>query len=197
MEATYDFFETHEINDTETVQQYRARLISSGSVTTEDIAEIIQERSTFNRADVMGLLEALTEVTLARIERGYTVQIGRLGTLSMSLSSEKVKDKHSIRAESVYFNGLHFKASSYATDKLKHLTAHRSEQKKERSILKREERTRVVMHYLQKNQWITIREYAKLTGLSRRAAQQDMQQYVANKELSKKSVGKMFVYMLL
>ncbi len=70
-----------------------ARPVSSGSVSLDRIAQMIEEQSSLTTADVYAVVEALS----ANIERillqGQSVELGKLGRLSLSMESTPAESR--------------------------------------------------------------------------------------------------------
>lgn len=70
-----------------------ARPVSSGSISLDSIAQMIEEQSSLTTADVYAVVEALS----ANIERvllqGQSVELGKLGRLSLSMESTPAESR--------------------------------------------------------------------------------------------------------
>ena len=86
------------------------QLVTSGTITLKDLMKHASRYSGFNPSEVLGIVTFLEDAMVEYLSQGYHVKLGDIGTFSASLTSRKVKRKKEIRANSVHFNNVHFKA---------------------------------------------------------------------------------------
>ena len=67
-----------------------ARTVSQGEVHTKDIAEIIQENTSFKKADVVGVLTELVETMTRELQNGNTVVLDGFGRFHLSVQAKSV-----------------------------------------------------------------------------------------------------------
>lgn len=72
---------------------YYAQSKSTGIVGLKYLAKFISARSTVSSADVKAVLDSLNWIIDAELQEGRIVQLGELGNLRISVSSEGVEDK--------------------------------------------------------------------------------------------------------
>ena len=76
-------------------KKWYATSVNTGKIATRQIAKTLADKSSLTPWDVLNVLENLMEEIPKRIAHGYSVQLGEIGTLRLSLSSEGVDDaKH-------------------------------------------------------------------------------------------------------
>jgi predicted histone-like DNA-binding protein len=71
-------------------EQYYPRVANRRKENLRDIGERISAMSTFNKADVIGVLEAFTELIPKLLKDNASVELGDLGTFSLHISGEGV-----------------------------------------------------------------------------------------------------------
>ena len=114
MAARYDFREVPSKKENGEEPKLYPHIISSGTIRTRTILEEISEASTFTVGDLEGVLCALTEKISKYLVDGYHVELGKIGYFSASLkATHPVKDKKEIRAQSIYFDNINFRASMW------------------------------------------------------------------------------------
>ena len=72
-----------------------AKTVSTGETHTEDIAQKIEENTTFTHGEVKGMMDALVDVMTDMLQDGKTVSIngfGRFRLVAESISAEKPED---------------------------------------------------------------------------------------------------------
>ena len=79
MAAKYDFYKTPVSKDSMKRPRFHARIVSSGTIDTDDLAKRIHGRCTVTPADVAAVLISLSEVTAEYLREGKRVHIDGLG----------------------------------------------------------------------------------------------------------------------
>ena len=103
MAAKYDFYKTPVSKDSTKRPRFHARIVSSGTIDTDDLAKRIHGRCTVTPADVAAVLISLSEVTAEYLREGKRVHIDGLGYLQVTLQCPAVQSTHEIRSESIRF----------------------------------------------------------------------------------------------
>lgn len=198
MAIPYDLFEVNELNNTQ--GKYRARAVYAGKVTTEKLADWISQCSGVSAAEAKGFIEILTDSMLDFIADGYEVEVGRLGYFSVSVTSRLVDDPNEIRAESVHFNRLNFRANIQVKKMLNNAGIERVKRPRSKAKIKkttRQQRAYVLKKYLEQKPAITRAEYARLTGMQQKTtAVEDLNTFVQEGWLQKYGAGRTVVYLL-
>ena len=81
--------EQSKFKDKKGAGKWYARTVSTGVVTTEELADAIQENTSFSRGDVRGLVIALVDDS-DRLREGATVALEGLGRFHLTVESEPV-----------------------------------------------------------------------------------------------------------
>ena len=69
------------------------RTVNMGDVNTNELATKIQQKSTFTKADVHGLIVALVEEMRDQLQMGKTVVLDGVGRFRLSVESEAVENE--------------------------------------------------------------------------------------------------------
>lgn len=72
--------------------KWHARTVNTGDVTTKELAEEIQEETTFTRGEVEGFITELVDVVARKLRAGHTVVIDGLGRFHLTVESTPVED---------------------------------------------------------------------------------------------------------
>ena len=67
--------------------KYYAHMVSTGEVGTEELAEAIQENTTFKRGEVRGIIDELVSEMKRQLSRGQTVCLDGFGRFHLSVQS--------------------------------------------------------------------------------------------------------------
>ena len=68
--------------------KYYARACDRRKITIREVAEILSQRSTFTKGDIMGTLYGLVDLVPDLLLNNHTVELGELGTFSLNLKSK-------------------------------------------------------------------------------------------------------------
>lgn len=191
MKAKYDFRMMPNMKGTEEENILYPQLVTEGTKTLKDIMYHASHHSGLNEAMVMGVMTFLEDVLAEYLASGYNVKLGEIGTFSASLKSRKVKDKKEIRAQSVHFDNVNFKASKIlrrAINAKMHLERVEPNRcfRTSSSRYTAEERYELLTNYLKQNGFITCKTYSQLTGLLRGKATSELRQWYYERKIDKK-----------
>lgn len=194
MAAQYDLLRCPDAKSTGELQPLYPRIVSKGTIDTKTLVREISEACSFTEGDLEGVLVALSEKISYYLSEGFHVQIGEMGYFSSSLKSRLVMDKNEIRATSIYFDNVNFRASSW----FRRHSAGRVERAKfgfrQSSDSPEEERLTRLNKYLDQKHFITRREYTGLTGLLKGKALRELNALVESGVLDTKGSGSHKVY---
>ncbi len=198
MSLKYDFFAVNELKSTE--GKYRARAVSRGKITTEKLLKWISQTSSLSMAQAKGDLEIITDAIMDYIADGYEVEVGKLGYFFASVTSELVDEPTELRAESVRFNKLNFRAGVQVKKRIVTAGVERVKQPRYKRKIKtssREERAKKLKKYLETNAFVTRSAYAEMMRISRdSSAVQDLNVFREEGWLQRYGAGKTVIYML-
>lgn len=196
MAAEYDFRRRPSKKEDEKEQPYYPRIVSKGTVSTAELVRDISEATTFNAGDLEGVLVSLTDRIAHYLSEGYHVELGEIGYFSASLKARPVMDKQELHSQSVSFDNINFRASSY----FRKLAAGRLKRAEngfqESTELPVEKREQLLIEYLHENPFITRRDYTYLTGLLKGKALRELNSLVEKKRLETRGRGSHKVYIL-
>ena len=94
------------------------RLVSCGTIHTDEFISRAKSRSSFSPADMKGILQLFQDMMVDFLMFGYNVELEGIGTFSVSLKSRPVMEKNEIRAESIHFKDVKFRSSKELRDRL-------------------------------------------------------------------------------
>ena len=183
MAALYDLFRTPQPKGDEKVR-YHARSVVTGKMTTRDLIQDIARRSAFKEGVVTGVLISLEEALKDALAEGKSVQLDGIGAFRISAKSPSVHDRHEIRAESIEFKGVVYKADTKLLKKLsatKFLRTKNSQCSEEISEI---EIDGLLMEFFKEHDYITTKEMQQLCGLSNATALRRLQQRVKDGTLT-------------
>ena len=183
MAALYDLFRTPQQKG-ETKVRYHARSVVTGKTSTKDLIRTISKRSAFKEGVVTGVLIALEEVLRDELAAGKSVQLDGVGAFRISAKSPSVRDRHEIRAESIEFKGVVYKADKQLLKKLSGTKFMRTKYSQCSNEISEIEIDGLLMEYFKEHDYITTKEMQQLCGLSNATALRRLKERVKAGKLS-------------
>lgn len=166
MPVNYDFYENPKLPGSTKRTRYHARVITKGTVSSEQLAEEIHERCSLSTADVAAALLALSQITAEKLKDGYNVHIEGIGHLQLTLQCPPIQSPKEIRAESIHFKSIAFRPSASLKRKLQATRFVRQEEKSHSKLRAEEEIDQRVADYFQKYETLTRAQFQSLCGLT-------------------------------
>ena len=179
MKAKYDFRVMPNLQGKEEEQGLYPQLVTSGTITLKDLMERASRHTGFSPAEVVGMVTFLEEALVEYLSQGYHVKVGDIGTFSASITSRKVMSKEEIRAKSVHFRNVNFKADKKLRKQismqmqLERVDPSRAFQTSSEAYTA-EERFQLLVAHLEANGFITCKKYSELTGLLKNKASAEL-----------------------
>ena len=183
MAALYDLFRTPQQKG-ETKVRYHARSVVTGKTSTKDLIRTISKRSAFKEGVVTGVLIALEEVLRDELAAGKSVQLDGVGAFRISAKSPSVRDRHEIRAESIEFKGVVYKADKQLLKKLSGTKFMRTKYSQCSNEISEIEIDGLLMEYFKEHDYITTKEMQQICGLSNATALRRLKERVKEGKLS-------------
>ncbi|MDR0750249.1 MAG: HU family DNA-binding protein [Tannerellaceae bacterium] len=183
MAAYYDFYQNPP--SAKRKESLHARVITSGTVDTNYLAQEIQEQSTLSTADVKGVLTALGEVAARHFKNGERIHIEGFGFFQITLSCPAVKTPKEIRAESVRFKSVVFRPESALLKLLGNIRFERVSEKRHSTNHSGEEIDNRLTHYFSLHPTLTREDYQRLGGYTKTTANRRLKQLLAEGKLQK------------
>ena len=169
MTALYDLFRTPQPKG-ETKVRYHARSVVTDKMNTRELIHTITQRNAFKEGVVTGVLIALEEVLRDALAEGKSVQLDGVGAFRISAKSPSVRDRHEIRAESIEFKGVVYKADKKLLRKLSGTKFLRTKYSQCSEDISEIEIDGILMEHFKEHDYITTKELQVLCGLSNATA---------------------------
>ena len=182
MDALYDFLPAPPSNTDENSQRLYPRIVSKGTVTFKDLTEKIANHSGLSKGTILAVMDEIEYWTSQLLSDGYRVQIGNIGTASVSLKANtEVYDPSDIHAQSIQFSKIRLTASKkFAKQCYGNVLRAPAGQKIQRNpkAYSQDERLTLLQSYLEEHAYITLKAYGELTGLPKTTAWRDLNKWV-------------------
>lgn len=193
MGAKYAMYENPNPKGDGKKQPLHARIVSKGTVRTEEIAQDIADSCGFSTAVTKGMLDALAHIISRHLRRGYTIELDELGSFSISLKCRPVMDKKEIRSWSVGFGKVHFKGNKQLKKRLMEIDLERADTGSSTSFTP-EQRKKRALDYLSGHDFINRTLYMQINGCNHSTASRDLSELTETEVIKKLGAGKAVVY---
>lgn len=199
MAAQYDLKPGLSPKGKEEEQVLYPKLVAYGTKTLKDILNDATLHSGLNASTVLGVVTFLEDTLAEYLANGYNVKLGNIGTFSASLKSRKVTTKEEIRAKSIHFDNVRFKAAKELKKdiarqmKLERVDAYRAF-KTSSDEYTPEERFQLLCNHLDKHGYITRKDYSELTGLLKTKASIELRKWYLEGKIDKDGRAPHIVY---
>ena len=168
MDALYDFLPAPPSDTDGNAQRLYPRIVSKGTVTFKET--------------VLAVMDEIEYWAAHLLSDGYRVQIGNIGTASVSLKANtEVYDPSDIHAQSIQFGKVRLTVSKKFTKQCYgNVLRAPAGQKIQRNpkVYSQDERLTLLQSYLEEHAYITLKAYGELTGLPKTTAWRDLNKWV-------------------
>ena len=117
MTVKFNIVERGNPSNREAPKKFYPSILSSGRVTTRELAEMAAQRSTLSTMDMMAAIESFLAIIPEQLAKGNIVELGEFGNFWLKTTSEGAETAEEVRANQITsilprFNpGKHFKHS--------------------------------------------------------------------------------------
>lgn len=182
MDALYDFLPAPPSGADESSPRLYPRIVSKGTVTFDKLTEQIASHSGLSKGTILAVMDEIEYWAAQFLSDGYRVQIGNIGTASVSLKANtEVYDPSGVHAQSVRFGKVRLTASKKFTKQCygKVLRAPAGQKiLRNPKVYSEAERLSLLQSHLESHSFITLKAYGELTGLPKTTAWRDLDKWV-------------------
>lgn len=194
MPAEYDLLRKPNAKGDGELQPLYPRIVSKGTIKTQQLVHDICEASTFTEGDLHGMIVAITEKISNYLIDGYHVELGQMGYFSAKLKARPVMDKKEIRSTSIYFDNINFRASTWFRRHSCGIVQRATYGFLHSHDLPEKQRLARLNEYLNENPFITRQNYTRITGLLKGKALRELNSLVESGVLATVGRGSHKVY---
>ena len=170
MPVKYDFFLTPQPKEKQQKVRYHARTVVDRTLNNKDIATEIAKRCTIRKAEAMAVMEEMSEIFLQKLAEGHAIKLEGIGTFHISAKSPSIRTKNEVRAESIKFGGVVFRAEKKLFQKLSDTKFQKVMHSQTSSEISDIEIDGLLREYFKDHAYITTKELQDLCGLSNHTA---------------------------
>ena len=185
MEIKYDLYRTPMTKDNENKKRFHPRVVSKHTIDVEEMMEIIHSRCTLTSQDMKPTIDAFRKEIITQLKNGNRVHIDGLGYFSISLKAPESRTATSVRAESIEFKSLVFRAEKSVNEEFRTLTFSKSTQSHHSKEQSDTDIDTTLTEYFNHNEYITREQFQNLCCLTRSTAQRQLNILLEKKRLEK------------
>lgn len=154
------------------------QIITTGTISADELLRFTSQRSGFKKGDMEGVLTSLFDAMTTLINLGMRVELGEFGYFTGKVKGRLVEKKTDIRSASIVFNNVNFRPSAKFRKALNgEVVRVPSVAFRQSSNLSIDKLERMLTDYLDKNSFINIAAYSRLTGRLKWKATQDLKHF--------------------
>lgn len=193
MSIEYDLF-ANPPRPGETKPTLHARAINIQTVDTNELARMIEGMSTFTSADIKGAIKAISERLFYCLSNSQSVHLDGIGTFSVTLKCRPVENKKDIRAASIAFKNVEFRADPELKKRFRGARIERREGTTERKAYNEDIRQKRILWYIKNYGTINQTVAADLNQCTRQKAKKDLEQLIEDNQIQKSWCGRRAFY---
>ena len=195
MSIEYDFYRNPNSQGSNK-KRYHARVVSSDRITTDELAEEIQNECSLTITDVKAVLIALGDKLAKHLGDGSKVHLEGIGYFQVNLQcKEEVCTTRSVRSENVEFKSVSYRADNELKKHLKKQKIQRSQTKIHSVEMTEEEIDQKLTDYFKTNDTLTRSQFEVLCTQVKSTAHRILQKLVKDGKLKNVSTKQHPVYM--
>ena len=195
MAIEYDFYRNPNSEGTNK-KRYHARVVSNNRISTDDLAEEIQNECSLTIADVKAVLIALGGKLAKHLGEGDKVHIEGIGHFQVNLRcKEEVRTTRAVRSENIEFKSVSYRADNDLKKHLRMQKIQRSKTKIHSATLTEAEIDQMLMDYFKTHDTLTRRQFEVLCTQVKSTAHRILQQLVKDGKLKNVATAHSPVYM--
>ena len=195
MSIEYDFYRNPNSQGTNK-KRYHARVVSSDRITTDELAEEIQNECSLTITDVKAVLIALGDKLAKHLGDGSKVHLEGIGYFQVNLlCKEEVRTTRSVRSDNVEFKSVSYRADNELKKHLKKQKIQRSQTKIHSVEMTEEEIDQKLTDYFKTNDTLTRSQFEVLCTQVKSTAHRILQKLVKDGKLKNVSTKQHPVYM--
>ena len=162
MPIEYDFYRNPNSQGTNK-KRYHARVVSSNRISTNELAEEIQNECSLTIADVKAVLIALGDKLAKHLGDGSKVHLEGIGYFQVNLQcKEEVRTPRSVRSENVEFKSVSYRADNELKKHLRNQKIQRSQTKIHSAEMTEEEIDQKLTEYFKTHETLTRSQFEVL-----------------------------------
>lgn len=194
MAVQYELFENPAAGRKDGEHLLHPRFIPSGRTDRKMLCEKMAAGTTFNSGELAGMLQRLEDVVLQELGSGNIVELGGLGTLSLTLKSPSVSQRNEIRSASVEVSALKLRTSRRMKARMGAFRIERKPDSWQSTPLDEAGRDRMLADFFASNPFMNSREYQQMRHCKYGMAIRELNRLVEEGKLERRGSRASSVY---
>lgn len=175
MALHYDLYE-NPLPDGKRKKRLHARVVTTGTTETDDLAELIHDRCSLTAGDVKAALSELADVLVHELSYGKRVHLEGLGYFQLTLGMPPVREAKDIRSGRIHVKSVAFRPEIGFKERFQSLELKRVREKNHSAACSPEKIDRVLRKYFADHPHITSRQFRSLLDLTRSTGQRRLKE---------------------
>lgn len=89
--------------------KYYPKIVRGETLTTEQVAALLQERTTLDNSEVFGFLNALGKAVRSYVTNSYVVEVEGLGIFTPTMKATSVDTEEELKASTITTKGVNYR----------------------------------------------------------------------------------------
>lgn len=195
MAMKYDLYENPDPDKSGRQQPLHAKIIPTGKTSAKELYTKAAGGTTFNSSEIAAAMTLITKTIVNELKNGHTVELGEIGTLSVTLNSRSVMDKKEIRAASIQVKDLCLRTSKALKQEISKIELERNPYAWKSTGLNTEIRDRELTEYFSTHPFITNPEYQKLRACKPGMALKELNALITEGRITRHGARSSSVYL--
>lgn len=195
MAVKYDLYENPDPKKSGEKQPLHARFVPTGRITADELCEYVARGNTFQPGEVKALLACLTDTIVNELAAGKTIELGDIGTLSLTLSCRQIMEKDEIRSASIRVKNMTLRTSVEMKRKLASIHMERNPNGWQSKNVGEETITRRLTEYFASHPFMRSSDYCRLRECKRGKGVMELNRLVEEGKLVRNGKKSTVVYM--
>lgn len=99
-----------------TKAKYYPKIVRGETLTTEQVAALLQERTTLDNSEVFGFLNALARAIKTNVLNSYVVEVEGLGIFTPTMKATSVETEEELKASTITKKGVNYRPTTSMTN---------------------------------------------------------------------------------
>lgn len=197
MSIYYDLYENPDKEKSGEKQPLHARVVPSGTYSAEEFIDYVSKAQHVPHAQLTASIEAIVSELKTLLARGYIVEFGELGHLSVTLkTNRKIMNRKEVRSPSISLKDITLKVNKQYKKELGAMMELEriSSSTRSRQQLTDEECLARLQQFFETHPCINRADYSALTGTNKMKAIRQLQTFIEQGIIRKYGTGKAVVY---
>lgn len=195
MSARYDLYRNPNPKGKGEVQPLHARFVPERVAKADVLYARAANGTTFNPGEVKAAMGLITEALISLLDENCAVELGEIGTVTLSLTCPPVMERNKIRSRSVHATGLNLRLSREMKSRLSVVHLERVRHAAHSVPLDEAQRDAALTAFFANHTYLTRRHYEMLRSCRRSTALRELNKLIAAGRLTSEGIKASTIYL--